>query len=66
MTHLGRMLESIMPNASISSKDITSLYLSLEGMEFSFEDLSKELEQSINIQEKEKFTIIRKEDGKHE
>jgi len=65
-THLGRMLESIMPNASISSKDITSLYLSLEGMEFSFEDLSKELEQSINIQEKEKFTIIRKEDGKHE
>ena len=50
----------------ISSKDITSLYLSLEGMEFSFEDLSKELEQSINIQEKEKFTIIRKEDGKHE
>lgn len=65
-THLGRMLESIMPNASISSKDIASLYLSLEGMEFSFEDLSKELEQSINIQEKEKFTIIRKEDGKNE
>ncbi|MBO7136248.1 MAG: hypothetical protein J6V73_06435, partial [Spirochaetaceae bacterium] len=65
-THLGRMLESIMPNASISSKDIASLYLSLEGMEFSFEDLSKELEQSINIQEKEKFTIIKKEDGKNE
>ena len=65
-THLGRMLESIMPNASVSSKDISTLYLSLEGLEYSFEDLSKELEQSINIQEKEKFTIIRKEDGKNE
>jgi hypothetical protein len=64
-THLGRMLESLAPNASISSKDISSLYLSLEGMQFSFEDLSKELEQSVNIYEKGKFTIIRKEDEKH-
>lgn len=65
-THLGRMLESLAPNASISSKDISSLYLTLEGMQYSFEDLSKELEQSVNIQKKEKFTVIKKEDEKHE
>lgn len=65
-THLGRMLESLMMDEAVSAKDVSSMYLSLEGMQLSFEDLQNELEQSVHALRKVKFSIVKKEGEENE
>ncbi len=65
-SHLGRMLESLSVSGAVSDEDIEGMYLSLEGMEYSFEDISEELGDAAKKLQRERFIVIKREDKNHE
>ena len=58
--HVARMLESLVFPVSLSDKDLSGMKLSLEGMQFTFEELQDELSAPIQKLRKDKFTVINK------
>ena len=61
-SHLGRMLESLSILGAVSDDDIEGMYLSLEGMEYSFDDISEELGEAAKKIQRERFSVIKRED----
>ena len=62
--HVARMLESLVFPVSLSDKDFSGMKLSLEGMQFTFEELQEELTAPIRKLKKDRFTVISRRDGK--
>lgn len=58
--HLGRMLGTLNADSSLTDKDISSMYLSLDGMVYTFEDLKCELDSSLETLKKERFSIVKR------
>ena len=58
--HVARMLESLVFPISLNDKDLSGMKLSLEGMQFTFEELQDELSAPIQKLRKDKFTVISK------
>lgn len=65
-SHLGRMLESLSVMGAVSDDDIDGMYLSLEGMEYSFDDISEELGDAAKKLQRERFIVIKREEENHE
>ena len=62
--HVARMLESLVFPVSLSDKDFSGMKLSLEGMQFTFEELQEELVAPIRKLKKDRFTVISRRDEK--
>lgn len=57
-THLNRILESIEANPDAAVEDLPTLDLSLEGMEYNFEDIEDVLRYTIDTEKRNSFKII--------
>lgn len=58
-SHLSRMLETIDTDANTVVSDFDALMLSVEGMEYNFEDVESELRQAIDEEQQHGFEIVK-------
>lgn len=58
-THIQYMLESLLRDTNLKDEDIRAMAVSLEGMEYNFEEVSAELKSALAASYKNRFTVIK-------
>ena len=65
-THIQYMLEGLLRDQNLSEDDIRAMSVSLEGMEYNFEEVAAELKDALADCYKHRFSIIKNKDRKQE
>ena len=60
------MLEGLLRDQNLSEDDIRAMSVSLEGMEYNFEEVAAELKDALADCYKHRFSIIKNKDRKQE
>ena len=65
-THIQYMLEGLLRDQNLSEDDIRAMSVSLEGMEYNFEEVAAELKDALADCYKHRFSVIKNKDRKRE
>ncbi|AEE17669.1 hypothetical protein Trebr_2260 [Treponema brennaborense DSM 12168] len=57
--HISHILDSLLHDPSLKTEDIRTIDISIEGMEYNFEDISEELEDALSVYRKNSFSVIK-------
>ena len=65
-THIQYMLEGLLHDQSLKDEDVRTMAVSLEGMEYNFEEVSAELKDALSKCYKNRFSVVKNKATKKE